>query len=267
MSDPEDIQRRFEELEAGRILGDLDAQERLEWEELAKDPRCRADLSLEFTAAAIETEFLPPRAEPLPATTLEHLRRDMARFVSPPPAGSPAERRFVWPGMFSNPQTAWAVAALFAILFAAKALLQFPANGTVKPAVATLSPEEARDILLRQAGDLVQSDFKGTDAFGQMSGKVIWSDQLQEGYLTLTRLAANTPSVSQYQLWIVDPSRDEEPVDGGVFDIPPDRETTVIRIRNPLAVNDPKAFVITLEQPGGVVVSKQEVVVAIAKTS
>jgi hypothetical protein len=32
-------------------------------------------------------------------------------------------------------------------------------------------------------------------------------------------------------------------------------------------VNDPKAFVITLEQPGGVVVSKQEVVVALAKTS
>ena len=32
-------------------------------------------------------------------------------------------------------------------------------------------------------------------------------------------------------------------------------------------ISDPKAFVITLEQPGGVVVSKQEEVVAIAKPS
>ena len=66
MSD-QDILRRFEELEAGRILGDLDAEESKEWEELSKGSRCHMDLSLELTAAAIETEFLqisglrPPR--------------------------------------------------------------------------------------------------------------------------------------------------------------------------------------------------------------
>ena len=59
--------------------------------------------------------------------------------------------------------------------------------------------------------------------------------------------------------------RDEKPVDGGVFDIPTDAETHVIPIYNPVAVSEPQAFVITLEQPGGVVVSKQEVVVALAK--
>jgi hypothetical protein len=32
-------------------------------------------------------------------------------------------------------------------------------------------------------------------------------------------------------------------------------------------VTNPQAFVITLEQSGGVVVSKQEIVVALAKTS
>ena len=40
-----------------------------------------------------------------------------------------------------------------------------------------------------------------------------------------------------------------------------------IPIRNPLVVTNPRAFLITLEQPGGVVASKQEVVVALAKTS
>jgi hypothetical protein len=43
--------------------------------------------------------------------------------------------------------------------------------------------------------------------------------------------------------------------------------TSIIPIRNPLVVTNPRAFVITLEQTGGVVGSKQEVVVALAKTS
>lgn len=85
--------------------------------------------------------------------------------------------------------------------------------------------------------------------------------------MSLTNLPANDPQSKQYQLWIVDPDRDEKPVDGGVFDISAENNTVIVPIRNPLVVTNPKAFVITLEQPGGVVVSKQEVVVALAKTS
>jgi len=55
-------------------------------------------------------------------------------------------------------------------------------------------------------------------------------------------------------------------VDGGVFDIKERSSTTVIPIRNALQVSKPTVFVITLEQPGGVVKSKQEVVVALAKS-
>jgi anti-sigma-K factor RskA len=117
------------------------------------------------------------------------------------------------------------------------------------------------------AKDLTKTEFCGTEGYSQMTGNVVWSDELQEGYMTLTNLPANDPASKQYQLWIVDPDRDEKPVDGGVFDIPAHATTAVIPIRNPLAVTDPKAFVITLEQPGGVVVSKQEIVVALAKTS
>ncbi|MEK9984810.1 MAG: anti-sigma factor, partial [Opitutae bacterium] len=71
---------------------------------------------------------------------------------------------------------------------------------------------------------------------------------------------------NQYQLWIVDPERDELPVDGGVFDIPEGVDKALIPIKNALEVDKPTLFVITLEQPGGVVKSKQEVVVAIAKS-
>ena len=84
--------------------------------------------------------------------------------------------------------------------------------------------------------------------------------------MTLSNIPANDPTKRQYQLWIVDPARDEIPVDGGVFDIPAGASAVVIPINAKLAVRNPAAFVITLEQPGGVVKSKQEVVVALAKS-
>ena len=74
--------------------------------------------------------------------------------------------------------------------------------------------------------------------------------------MLLTGMPVNDPATSQYQLWVVDPERDGNPVDGGVFDIPPGVSTVVIPIDAKLAVNDPVAFAITREQPGGVVVSK-----------
>jgi anti-sigma-K factor RskA len=260
-----DIQNRFEELEAGRILGDLDAGEIKEWELLAKDPRCKRDFSLALTAAAIEAEFLQFKQSELPETLKEKLRTDIAEFVIPVPAtvvGFPAWRRIL-----SATPFAWGVAAALAILLVTKQFLQEP-QSMQPPSLAgvALAPAEAKNQLMRKAVDLKETDFGGLANYGQMTGKVIWSDTLQEGYLTLTNLPVNDPAVRQYQLWIVDPKRDEKPVDGGVFDIPA-TGAVVIPIRNPVAVNDPRAFVITMEQPGGVVVSKQQVVVAIAKAS
>ena len=167
-------------------------------------------------------------------------------------------RPSIWKKIFSDTETAWAVAAVCLLLLVAQMFVDE-------------SPEKrfagSPEALVAQADDVIQSKFGGTEAFGQMSGEVVWSDELQEGYMTLTNLPANDPTLKQYQLWIVDPDRDEKPVDGGVFDIPADSGTAIIPIRNPLVVRNPQAFVITLEQPGGVVVSKQEVVVALATAS
>ncbi|MDA7868055.1 hypothetical protein N9A62_03550, partial [Akkermansiaceae bacterium] len=80
MNDQE-ILDRFEELEAGRILGDLDAAELAEWEELSKDPRCEVDLSLEITAAALESNF--ENEEELPRNLLKELEAGMSDFVLP----------------------------------------------------------------------------------------------------------------------------------------------------------------------------------------
>ncbi len=83
-------------------------------------------------------------------------------------------------------------------------------------------------------------------------------------------LAPNDPKVLQYQLWIFDKLRDERyPVDGGVFDVGavgPDGEL-VIKITAKLAVGEPVLFAITVEPPGGVVVSKRERIVVTAAPS
>ena len=264
MSDTELI-KRFEELEAGRVLGDLSPEEVREWQDLSKDPRCKSDGSLELTAAAFETEFLAENNEKLPARLASELDRDMAAFVKDRPVGGVTIPVSGPPSWFTSAKLAWAIAAVFAILFVINSL-QPPGPSNDLTNVAK-SPTEARDLLVKDASDLVALDFSGLEAYEQMSGEVVWSDERQEGYMTLSGLPANDPAAKQYQLWIVDPARDERPVDGGVFDIAAGTGTAVVPIRNPLAVSNPQAFVITLEQPGGVVVSKQEVVVALAKAS
>ena len=274
----QDILQRFEELEAGRILGDLDAEEIQEWEDLSKDSRCRLDPSLELAAAAIEAEFSQDEESELPESLLTLLREDIAQFIVPEADAEPINAKSTepilqlsaWKRVVTAPQTPWAIAALLAILLVANLFIQgkAPAPGAPAAVVATEpSSEEARDTLLASTENLVQLDFDGTERYGKMTGKVVWSDELQEGYMTLSNLPVNDPGKKQYQLWIVDPTRDEKPVDGGVFDIPQGESTAVIRIQNPLVITDPKAFVITLEQPGGVVVSKQQDVVATTKAS
>jgi hypothetical protein len=66
--------------------------------------------------------------------------------------------------------------------------------------------------------------------------------------------------VAQYQLWIFDAERNEAyPVDGGVFDVLDGAtDDVVVRIDPRLPVRRATAFAITVEQPGGVVVSTRE---------
>jgi len=263
---------RFEELEAGRILGDLDDLELRKWKELSKSLEGSPDLSMELAAAAVETDFLQEKEEALPDFLQQRLLKEVlaqspavAQSKAGPKAGSGqtgnAEiiiRPALWQRVLGAKETAWAIAAALAILFAVTQFSKQPNK---------VNPEVAKQQLEGSASDLLKLDFAGLGDYKTLSGEVVWSDEKQEGYMVFSNLPANDPTANQYQLWIVDPTRDEKPVDGGVFDIPAGQSTAIIPIRNPLVVTNPQAFVITLEQPGGVVVSKQEVVVALAKPS
>lgn len=95
------------------------------------------------------------------------------------------------------------------------------------------------------------------------SGDVVWSHERQDGWLSFRGLPKLDPDHA-YQLWIVDQRRDGPPVDGGLFTIQNPESETLVPIHAHLRVEHPVAFVITIEPKNGVVVSKQEHVVAIA---
>ncbi len=98
------------------------------------------------------------------------------------------------------------------------------------------------------------------------SGDVVWNSENQEGYMRFRGLAANDPGEQQYQLWIFDANRDDRfPVDGGVFDVPAGTGEVIVPIRAKLPVDQPALFAVTVERPGGVVVSSRERIAVLAQ--
>jgi Anti-sigma-K factor rskA len=140
-----------------------------------------------------------------------------------------------------------------------------PAIVAPPPAPSPPTPAEERAALLANSDSLKVSLAATKDpAAAGMSGDVVWDPVTQRGFLHFTGLAANDATVHQYQIWIFDAGRDKRyPVDGGVFDVPANVTEIVIPIRAALMVRKPAAFAVTVEKPGGVVVSGREHVVAL----
>ena len=138
---------------------------------------------------------------------------------------------------------------------------QSPANVAEAP-----PPSKAREELLAKAPDVTRVAWTATadpNAKGA-SGDVVWSQREQRGYMRFVGLTPNDRAQFQYQLWIFDKNRDEKfPVDGGVFDVSSTGEV-IVPITAKLNVDDATLFAVTIERPGGVVVSKRERIVVTA---
>jgi hypothetical protein len=134
--------------------------------------------------------------------------------------------------------------------------------------VAVQSPASDRTSLLASAKDIAKITWTPTQdptARGGTTGDVVWSPSQQRGFMRFVGLTPNDPSQFQYQLWIFDKTRDQAfPVDGGVFDVSSTGEV-IVAISPKLHVNDATLFAVTVEKPGGVVVSKRERIVVTAQ--
>ncbi len=245
-----DIHPDILELLTERATEGLNAEQARRLQELLAEHGQQDTAELDLAAAAAANAFgleSARGADDAPESLKAKLRRDADSIFGARDSNVVKLR----PERRSAPQWnwGWATAAALALLLLATNLVDFGTPDSV---------EAAREELLADASGTTQLPWATPEdpEYAQVRGDVVWNDERQEGYMMLTGMPVNDPARSQYQLWVVDPERDGNPVDGGVFDIPPGASTVVIPIDAKLAVSDPVAFAITREQPGGVVVSK-----------
>ena len=224
--------------------------------ELSRDTLVGVQLS-EFTPAS-ETSALPmamPMPMPMPMAVPVPLP------VPPGPTDELAARRNR--SRFAT-VAPWLAAA--ACLVIASGAVFYAARNGGGTAASIASAADGRAELVKNATDLTTIAWTATKdpAATATTGDVIWSEAKQRGYMRFVGLAANDPTQFQYQLWIFDKDRDDKfPVDGGVFDVSSTGEV-IIPITARLRVSDATLFAVTIEKPGGVVVSKRERIVVTA---
>ncbi|MGF1510965.1 MAG: anti-sigma factor domain-containing protein [Myxococcota bacterium] len=245
--------------------GELSVGERRELQRLSElHPGERE--AWEATAVATHVAFTDPSSPPLP----EHVR---ARILdgAGPHLPAPIVSLQAQPTPTAVSLWPWGVAAVAAGL---AFVLGQSVPGTEDPE-ASVDPlaqsAEARlnDLLADTASAQRLPWTKTEDAYLEartVTGEVVWSETEQRGFMVFEGLPPNDPSRHQYQLWIFDATRDERfPVDGGVFDIPAADGTVVVPITPKLPVGRAALFAVTLERPGGVVVSDREHILTMAK--
>lgn len=216
--------------------------------ELGKLAENAAAASLERAAALAAAAFAG--AAPVPENLQRRLAAAGLAFCAehaPRTAATAPRRSFVWPILA-------AAAAALAIWFALRG----------EPATARLASELRAEILATDTTARKLPWTKGPSPLsGEVQGDVVWSAARQEGCLRFHGLPP-LDAEHRYQLWIVDGHRDGAPVDGGLFAIGNAHGETIVPVRAALPIGEAKAFVVTVETRHGVVVSKQEHVVAIA---
>ena len=274
-----EVQESLIDLLTQKALFGLDAEESRNLDMMFADGGIGYDDSFELTAAAVGLVDLQID-EPLP----QHLHaRIMASadeyFASTVADNAPAEEPEYQKVLTFEPKRSWgwlgwAFASVACIALAANIwLTRFTPTEVAGPAKtptvtpAKLTPEQEMAQLLASQASLIKASFGAGNVkdLKDVGGDVVWSDEKQAGYMRLRGLPVNDKSKETYQLWIFDKTQDKAtPIDGGTFDVDKNGEV-IIPIDAKLKALGPELFAITIEKPGGVVVSKREKIAALAK--
>ena len=235
---------RLDELQADDAIWGVDEAAQQELAEALRGADLERDDSWE-RSAAVATVALQ---EGLPSMPSQQLM-DTLRAAAPlPQLETSAIRHWLQPNM-----------VLAAALLTLSVAVWWTSGSSMGPGV--VAPQALRQELM-QVGDTAVWSWSG----GAPGGDVVWHGPSQRGAMTFRGLPPNDPQQRQYQLWIVDGKRNAaHPVDGGVFDVPAGQSEVVIPIDPKVLVHEAKAFVVTLEVVGGVVVSDREQIVVLAK--
>ncbi len=259
----------------------LDPQEQRQLDELIAVSGIE-DESFEMAAAAISMIDLKTN-EPIPEHLQAKILADAERIFDTPKTttagrasrdlsddvpGDPSKASFWTWNWVSGLGWAAAAAACLALGINVWTTRFAPPPIAEKPPIEEkLTPAQMRQRLIDAGGDIIQARWTvGNDkSVKEISGDIVWSDAKQAGYMRFRGLPVNDRGKQTYQLWIFDETQDEKtPIDGGTFDIGSDGDV-IIPINAKLKASKPKMFAVTVEKPGGVVVSKRDKVAALAK--
>lgn len=273
---------RLAELLADETLGELDGAEQREFAALGQRFPGIDAYAFDEAASLLQIALLESEdgIEPMPTAARAKAENAMrsairqSRTIEPrlnerplsnpklSIAGSPATTQ---PAGYRRPAWFGWVAAAACLMIAAAAWITRPVapSGTTPIAAAPTNEQRLEALIQTNPADLVRIAWTvaGDDATAAnyQTGEVVWSDALNEGYMVFEGLAANDPTVEQYQLWVFDATRsDAHPVDGGVFNIASASDRVIVPIDPRVPVREAALFAITVEQPGGVVVSSRE---------
>ena len=244
----------FEELLAGFVLGDLSEEEIQKLVNPVDSPSASPVKDLERIATLTALAGADP-SETLPDQLRLAITATGRALVSESRSASKAD--IVPAAKYRAVQMREAIAWLACL--AATVMAMFAWRSSSLSTLPNSNQEVARESLMASATDLIQTEWTEgkTQLPTKVTGDVVWSNAAQSGFMRFVDMPINDPKVEQYQLWIIDPSRDDEPIDGGVFNIT-SRGESIIPIHAKLTVGQPQAFAVTIEKPGGVVVSTQE---------
>jgi hypothetical protein len=285
---------RLQDLLTARATEGLDPAEQEELNELTSNyPEFDPD-ELDRVAASLAMSGL--RVEPMPTALRARIEADAQAWFE---RRTPAPRAAVVAPFPARPKpvTAWGgwFAAAAALVLAITGWLQVERMDSERAALAArqqaleaATARLERELADREAALAAQAEpppaqllaaleatpgtrvipWSATDdpTAGGAEGAVVWNGTEQAGVMRFRGLQPNDPATTQYQLWIFDAGRDDRfPVDGGVFDVPPGVEETLVPIRASLPVGEAVLFAITVEQAGGVVVSSRERIALVAQ--
>ncbi len=270
---------RFDELLVDRATIGLTAAEQTELDQLAQQLNVPVDDSVDLAAAAVDSLVAAEELVPLP----EHLRDAVLKSATSESATSESvvqTRNSIddpkvelaartAPVVNTNGTNGLRTRDFLGMLVVAASLMLaafawFGDKTKPAPSIAELHDQ----FVSVQPADLVDVSWTSTDPNATIEGSVLFSSELQEGYMTFKGLPINDPKVEQYQLWIFDRVRDEKyPVDGGVFDIAAANKRTIVKINPKINVTEATLFAITIEKPGGVVVSDRSRLPLLAKVA
>ncbi len=173
-----------------------------------------------------------------------------------------------WFGWLGWAAAAAACVALAVSIFSPRNPTQVAGGPTPSPTqVERLDPAQKRQKLIESPAQVLTAQLgKGNvKEIENVTGDIVWSDEKQDGYIRVKGLPRNDVSKETYQLWIFEENQDPKtPIDGGTFDISSDGEV-IIPIDARLKAKNPKMFAVTIEKPGGVVVSGRGKIAALAK--